>query len=203
MPKEALSIAGAFILSAERYTDERGAFWEAFRRDRVSLATGRDFPIEQVNTSISQRNVIRGVHFAQVPPGQAKFVTVQTGSIWDVVVDLRRGSSTFGQWDAVELVAGEPRAVMISEGLGHAFLALDDDTIVSYLVTDRFRPEREHGVDPFDAEIAIDWPISRLDAVLSTKDANAPSLSAAISAGLLPTVQECDARYQELRGIVK
>lgn len=189
---------GAIEFTASSHSDNRGLFWETFRVDQFATFTGRGFPVAQVNTSVSRQGVLRGIHFAEVPPGQAKYVTVSRGSIWDVVVDLRVGSRTFGQWDSVELSSADSRALFIPEGLGHAFIALEDDTSVTYLVSDVYRPEHEHAVNPFDPELGIEWPIDRDQITLSPKDALAPSLGETLQSDLLPTMEDCNERYREL-----
>jgi dTDP-4-dehydrorhamnose 3,5-epimerase len=193
-----LSIAGAIEFSSQTFDDQRGSFAEFFRIDHLEAASGRTFPVAQVNSSVSSRGVVRGIHYAEVPLGQAKYVTVSQGVIWDVVVDLRQGSPTFGRWEGITIAAGDARALFIAEGLGHAFVALEDRTMVNYLVSDVYRPDREHGIDPFDADIAIDWPIDRAAMVVSSKDQNAPSLRAAQELAVLPSMEDCRQRYDEL-----
>jgi dTDP-4-dehydrorhamnose 3,5-epimerase len=194
-----LEIADAHLIEPPVYGDSRGLFLEWFRADRLASATGRQVPIVQANTSVSAAGVVRGIHFADVPLGQAKYVTVTRGAIIDYVVDLRVGSPTFGQWQGVELSAENRHALFLAEGLGHAFVSLADDTSVSYLVTDVFRPEREHAVHPLDAELGLDLA-QRTDAPLqfSPKDESAPSLAEALAQGLLPTWDACQERYRAL-----
>lgn len=191
MKIEPLRLDGAWLCSPSRFTDPRGSFVEWFRGDLIAAATGRSFSICQANHSTSRRGVIRGVHFSDVPPGQAKYVYCATGGIVDIAVDLRSGSPTFGQHAAVMLSADEPRALLISEGLGHAFCALTDDTSVAYLVTTPYDPGREHTVSPFDPELALPWPEDLGDLTLSDKDRDAPSLAMAVESGVLPTYESC------------
>lgn len=108
-----------------------------------------------------------------------------TGSIIDFVVDIRVGSPTFGHWDSVILASETHDAILHEPGLGHAFVALEDGTAVSYLVTDIYRPEREHGINPLDTDIALTFP-ENLDLTFSDKDAQAPSLATLLAAGTLP-----------------
>jgi dTDP-4-dehydrorhamnose 3,5-epimerase len=144
--------------------------------------------------------VIRGIHYADVPPGQAKYVTCVAGAILDVVVDVRAGSPTFGKWEAVELTAASRHAVFLSEGLGHAFMALTEDATALYLCSTPYAPGREHGIDPLDPAIGIAWPDDDgLSPVLSDKDAAAPSLEEALRAGQLPRYEDCAAYVDELR----
>lgn len=186
-----LGIGDAYEIRPQIHGDSRGAFLEWFRADRLEEATGRRLELLQANASISAAGAIRGVHFADVPPGQAKFVTCPRGALLDVVVDIRVGSPTFGAWEAVLLDDVERRCVFISEGLGHAFMALEDDTMISYLCTATYNPAREHAVNPLDPALGIDWPTSGRDGsplapLLSAKDTEAPTLAEAQRAGLLP-----------------
>jgi dTDP-4-dehydrorhamnose 3,5-epimerase len=147
---------------------------------------------------VSKRGVVRGIHFADIPRGQAKYVTVTHGAVLDYVVDIRVGSPTFGQWDSVLLDTTDRRAIFLSEGLGHAFVALTDDATVSYLVTDVFNAPREHGITPVDPDIGLVFPPDAGDALLSPKDTDAPGLREAADAGLLPTWDEARAFYGSL-----
>jgi len=199
-----LTVPGAWELTPRQHTDERGVFLEWFRSATLRAATGRDLDLVQANASVSGAGVVRGVHYADVPPGQAKYVTCVAGSVLDVVVDLRVGSPTFGRWDAVRLDTAERRAVFLPEGVGHAFMALEDGSTVVYLCSSGYAPEREHGVDPTDPELGIDWPTTGRDGLplvprFSDKDAAAPSLRAALEAGALPRLDEVDAYLSSLR----
>jgi dTDP-4-dehydrorhamnose 3,5-epimerase len=194
---ERLSISGAYLFSPVIHADERGAFLEWFRADAVLAATGRTLDLAQANCSVSRRGVLRGVHFADVPPSQAKYVTCVAGAVLDVIVDIRVGSPTFGEWVAVELDDRTRRAVFIAEGLGHAFMALSEQATVVYLCSEPYAPGREHGVHPLDPELAIGWPAD-VEPVLSAKDADAPSLAQARERGLLPRYEDCLAFYAKL-----
>lgn len=198
MRKTELRVPLAAVIEATVHRDERGLFWESYRADALEQLIERRFDVVQANTSVSARGVVRGVHFADVPLGQAKLVSVTRGAIIDYVVDLRVGSPTFGQVDSVELDAANARSVFVPEGLGHAFVALEPDTRVTYLVSDVFRPEREHGVNPLDPELGIEFPLPAGELVLSAKDRESPTLADALAAGLLPTWADCTARYAEL-----
>ncbi|GHF52690.1 dTDP-4-dehydrorhamnose 3,5-epimerase [Streptomyces mashuensis] len=187
-----LSIEGAWAYRPALHGDERGTFLEWFQGDRFRAETGRSLTLAQANCSVSRRGVLRGVHFADVPPGQAKYVTCVRGAVRDVVVDLRTGSPTFGTWEAVELDDTGRAAVFLSEGLGHAFQALTDDATVVYLCSAGYRPEREHGINPLDPDLGITW-LPGVEPVVSAKDAAAPGLAEAAAAGLLPSYEECRA----------
>lgn len=181
-----LSIAGALEIENAIHGDSRGEFVEWFKSDKLQEATGRDFSLAQANLSRSARGTVRGIHFADIPPGQAKYITCPVGRIVDYIVDIRVGSPTFGSWVSIEVSAEKRNAVFLSEGLGHTFLALEDDTVVTYLVTDIYRPEREHGIHPLDATLALEFPIPANELQLSAKDQSAPGLREAQEQGLLP-----------------
>lgn len=196
MQIQQLPIDGAFVVTPQQHGDDRGLFFEWFKAPAFRTAAGHDLDVAQANCSVSSAGTLRGIHYADVPPGQAKYVTCLSGRVLDVVVDIRLGSPTFGQWEAVELDTVSRRAVYLSEGLGHGFVALEDDSTVVYLCSTGYNPAAEHEIDPFDPELAIDWGISQEQASLSAKDAAAPGLSAARAAGWLPDYAEC-VRYRE------
>jgi dTDP-4-dehydrorhamnose 3,5-epimerase len=193
-----LGIEGAWVHAPQVHGDDRGSFAEVFRGAEFAADLGYQLDVAQVNCSVSRRGVIRGIHYADVPPGQAKYVTCVAGAILDVVVDLRAGSPTFGKWEAVQLDAATRRAVFLAEGLGHAFMALTDGATALYLCSTPYAPGREHGVDPRDPSIGIAWPLD-VAPVLSEKDAAAPTLDEALSAGQLPSYQECAGYAEKLR----
>jgi len=197
-----LGIEGAWVYTPQVHHDDRGSFAEAFRGAEFAAALGYQLDVAQANSSVSRRGVIRGIHYADVPPGQAKYVTCLAGAILDVVVDLRAGSPSFGKWEAVQLDADTRRAVFLSEGLGHAFMALTDGATALYLCSTPYAPGREHGVDPLDPTIGIAWPTDEEDGalVLSDKDADAPTLEEALRAGQLPRYEDCTAYLDVLRG---
>ena len=199
MKVEPFDIADAWLCTPNVFGDDRGVFLEWFRADALAEATGRSFTVVQANHSTSRAGSVRGVHFADVPPGQAKYVYCPRGRVLDIVVDLRVGSPSFGASSSVVLDDVDRRGLFISEGLGHAFCALTDDTSVTYLVSSVYNPTAEHGVHPLDAELALPWP-GDLDVVLSPKDAAAPSLAAARESGLLPSYDDCQRLYQSLLG---
>jgi dTDP-4-dehydrorhamnose 3,5-epimerase len=194
MDVRALSIPGAWELTPRQHDDDRGTFLEWFTASSLREATGRDLVLAQANASVSRAGVVRGIHYADVPPGQAKYVTCTTGSVLDVVVDLRVGSPTFSRWDAVLLDTHDRRAVFLSEGLGHAFMSLEDGSTVVYLCSAGYDPNREHAVSPNDPDLAITWPTTGprgepLLPAFSPKDAGAPSLAEARAAGTLPRAE--------------
>ena len=197
MQIKALKIDGSFEITPRQFPDDRGLFLESFRGDRLAGAIGHRLEIIQTNVSVSSRGTVRGVHFADVPPSQAKYVTTLSGSFIDFVVDIRVGSPTFGQWDSVLLDTVDRRAIYLAEGLGHAICALEDDSTVMYLCSATYDPVREHAINPLDPEIGLAMPAG-LTPVLSAKDTAAPSLSQAAAQGLLPRYDECIRYYAEL-----
>ncbi|MBB5961257.1 dTDP-4-dehydrorhamnose 3,5-epimerase [Planomonospora venezuelensis] len=196
---EPLSIDGAWQYTPRVHADSRGAFLEAFRAADLRLAAGHRLDLAQLNCSVSGRGVLRGVHFADVPPGQAKYVMCVSGAILDVVVDVRTGSPTFGRWEAVRLDDSARRGLYIAEGLGHAFLALSDRATVLYACSQPYAPGRERGVHPLDPAVGIDWPLEG-EPLLSEKDAAAPTLEEARAAGLLPDYAACLAHERAHHG---
>ncbi|MBU4336282.1 MAG: dTDP-4-dehydrorhamnose 3,5-epimerase [Actinobacteria bacterium] len=198
-----LAVPGAWEITPRQHGDPRGLFLEAFQGGPFEQSVGHRFTLAQANCSVSAAGALRGIHYADVPPGQAKYVTCTTGAVLDVVVDLRVGSPTFAHWDAVLLDDRGRRAMYLSEGLGHAFVSLADDSTVIYLCSTPYTPEREHGVHPLDEEVAIEWPtVDRegrpLRLTLSDKDTAAPSLAQARSHGLLPDFAAAQAYSRSL-----
>ncbi|MFF0094225.1 dTDP-4-dehydrorhamnose 3,5-epimerase [Streptomyces canus] len=192
-----LSIEGAWVHEPSLFPDERGSFHEWFRGADFRTSTGHDLSLAQANCSVSRRGTLRGVHFADVPPSQAKYVKCVRGAVLDAVVDIRVGSPTYGQWELVRLDDETHASVYLSEGLGHAFLALTDDATVVYLCSEGYAPGREHGIHPLDPELGIEWPAD-VEPLLSDKDAAAPTLAEAAAQGLLPRYEDCVAYRSQL-----
>ena len=186
------SIEGVWEFTPVVRPDDRGVFLEAFKASDFGAAVGHAFSLAQMNISVSRAGTVRGIHFAQVPPGQAKYVQCLSGRILDVVVDIRIGSPTFGQWNAVELDDETRNALYIAEGLGHAFCALSDTVTVGYLCSEPYAPTREFGINPLDPQLGLPWP-DGASSLLSPKDAAAPSFSEAQEQDLLPHYSECRA----------
>ena len=184
-----LSIPDVVLIEPQIYKDLRGYFFESFKSNFCQENFKRPFKVEQANTSFSKKGSVRGIHYALLPPSQAKYVQCQSGSILDFIVDIRLGSPTFGQHVSVELIAKNPTAVFIEEGLAHAFVALEENTVVTYLVNQTYNPEREKGINPFDSDLSIPWP--NLELILSEKDKNENSLKFAQENNLLPAYSEC------------
>ena len=198
MQARELDIAGAWEITSQLHSDSRGLFFEWLTDRGFTGFAGHRLDVRQANCSVSAAGVLRGLHFAQLPPSQAKYVTCLSGSVFDVVVDIRLGSPTFGQWDSVVLDDRDHRSVYISEGLAHGFLALQDNSTVMYLCSAEYDPQREHTIAPTDPALAIDWP-SGHGLVLSDRDAAAPSLDEVRAAGLLPSWEEAKDFVAELR----
>ncbi len=193
-----MKIAGAFEVTPKQFTDDRGVFLETYRFDALAEAVGHAIDVRQANTSVSRKGVVRGIHFADVPRGQAKYVTATRGAVMDYCVDIRLGSPTFGKWDVVRLDDVDRRSVYLPEGLGHAFVSLSDNATVTYLVSDVFQPTREHGISPLDPAIGLTFDLPHVELIFSDKDAQAPTLAEAKALGILPTYDECLAWYATL-----
>lgn len=177
---------GAYEFTPRQHGDDRGLFLEWFKVELLEEAIGRPLSLAQANLSVSRAGTLRGVHFADVPPGQAKYVTCPAGAVLDYVVDVRVGSPTFGAVDVVRLDGVDRRAVYLAEGLGHAFVALEDGSTLTYLCSTGYAPGREHGVNPLDPALGLPLP-EGLEFLLSDKDEAAPGLAEAADRGLLPT----------------
>lgn len=185
-------LGGALHLTPTIHPDERGSFTEWFKASDFEAATGFPFDLQQANVSYSRAGVLRGLHFADVPPGQAKFVICPAGRIFDVVADIRQGSPTFGRWRALELSGENREGVYIPVGFAHGFMALEESQVV-YLTTSEYDPESEHALSAFDPTLDISWPTE--ESTLSTRDGGAPSLKDCA----LPLFEECRAAETALR----
>jgi dTDP-4-dehydrorhamnose 3,5-epimerase len=195
-----LAVPDAYELTPRQFSDDRGTFLEWYRHEALTEAVGHPLDLRQANCSVSRRGTVRGVHFADVPPSQAKYVTCVRGAVLDVVVDVRTGSPAYGTHDAVRLDEQDKRAVYLAEGLGHAFVALTDDATVVYLCSTTYEPSREHGVSPVDPALGVDWAAAAgVAPLLSPKDEAAPTLAQAAEQGLLPSYEDCRALYAALR----
>lgn len=166
-----LEIKGAWLIENQVFPDSRGIFREWFKAESLVNHGLPEFQVRQANTSISNKGVIRGIHYSSQENGQAKLVTCTSGSILDVVVDLRPRSADYGMHLAVELHSNQGSSLFISSGLGHAFQALEENTVVTYLLDKEYSPKNEFGLNPIDPEIGVIWPL--LDYQISEKDLNA------------------------------
>ena len=198
MQTRALRIDGAWEFTPKAFGDDRGVFLEWFKAEVFADTVGQELTIAQANQSVSARGVLRGIHFASVPPSQAKYVYCPKGAVLDVIIDIRIGSPTFGEWDAVQLDDVDRRAVYLSEGLGHAFMSLADGSAVTYLCSTGYNPTREFGTHPLDPALTLPWPAD-ITPILSDKDAAAPTLADAAQQGILPTYADCQAFYATMR----
>ena len=193
-----LDIEGAWMITPQQHGDDRGVFLEAFKQSRFSETVGHDFGLAQANCSVSAAGTVRGIHYADVPPGQAKYITCLAGAVLDVIVDIRIGSPTFGEWTSVLLDTKDRRAVYLSEGLGHGFAALESGSTVMYLCSTEYNPTAEREVNPLDSTLGIDWQLPASEVELSAKDAAAPSLAEAAEQGLLPRYEAAVAFRSQL-----
>lgn len=179
-----LAVKGAFEFTPTAFPDERGLFVSPFQEPAFKEAVGTSFTVAQTNHSRSQRGVIRGVHYTAAP-GQSKYVYCPKGRALDIVVDLRVGSPTFGVHDIVEVDQDSFRAVYFPVGLGHAFVALENDTVMSYMVSSSYDPARELAVHPLDPVLDIQWPTD-CEPIISERDKAAPTFDEAREKGVLP-----------------
>lgn len=191
MSVRALNVEGAFEFTPRIFPDERGIFASQFQESAfMEVLGGPLFPVAQMSHSRSRRGVVRGIHFTATPPGAAKYVCCPRGRALDIVVDTRVGSPTFGCWDAVVLDPKELRSVYFPVGVGHAFVALEDDTVMSYLLSSSYVAENELAVSSLDPELAL--PIPRdPEPIMSARDWEAPTLMEARSRGMLPSYDRC------------
>ena len=178
---EATSLLGVYVLTPKRFVDERGFFSESWNH-KTLLQHGIDYDFVQDNHSLSEKvGTIRGLHFQSPPHAQAKLVRCGRGRLYDVVVDIRRGSPTFGQWFGEELSFQNGKQLMVPVGFLHGFATRELDTEIIYKCTDYYAAECEGSVHFADADIGIDWGIAPEQALLSTKDAAAPRLDEIVS----------------------
>ncbi|MFF2062810.1 dTDP-4-dehydrorhamnose 3,5-epimerase family protein [Streptomyces sp. NPDC058200] len=184
-------IEGVVQFTSLVHTDDRGLFAGPFRNDAFQEALGRPlFPVKDISHNLSGRGVLRGIHYTATPPGRAKYIYCPYGRVRDFLVDLRVGSPTFGRWTEAELHGGEGRALYVPVGVGHAFLSLEDDSMVVYVMSQGYVPEHELAVSPLDATLGLSLP-DPAELVVSARDRAAPSLAEAREKGLLPDYETC------------
>lgn len=171
-------IEGVLILEPEVFGDERGFFVETFNQRTFDAAVGRHVTFVQDNHSRSARGVLRGLHYQLAPHAQGKLVRVAQGAIYDVAVDLRRGSPTFGRWTGLELSATNGRQLWIPEGFAHGFAVISESADVLYKTTDYYAPTYEACLRWDDPDVAVAWPLAGAP-VLSQKDRAGLSLDSA------------------------
>jgi dTDP-4-dehydrorhamnose 3,5-epimerase len=174
MKLQELELKGSWLAKSELHIDDRGSFREWFKSDEVKSVTGLDFIVKQSNISISKKNSIRGMHFSTSPLGQSKWITCVAGSVWDVVVDIRLNSPTFKKWAGIQLSEDSGLSLLAGKGFAHGFLALENNSAISYLLTSEYSPSEEFGFNPLDPSLSIDWKIE--NPIMSQKDLSAPTL---------------------------
>lgn len=186
-----LSVEGALEFTPRVFPDDRGRFLSPYQEEAFVKAHGAPlFRVAQTNHSVSRRGVVRGIHYTATPPGTAKYVYCARGSALDIVVDIRINSPTFGRWDVVRMDQTDHRASYLPVGVGHAFVALEDDTVMSYLLSDSYARENEMALSVLDPELGLPVP-AEIAPVLSERDCVAPTLAEAAHLGLLPDYARC------------
>jgi epimerase EvaD len=191
MESRSLAVDGAFVFTPRVFPDDRGLFLSPYQESAFVAAVGRPlFPVAQTNHSRSRRGVVRGIHYTVTPPGSAKYVYCPRGRSLDIVVDIRVGSPTYGRWDSVLLDQDDFRAMYFPVGVGHAFVALTDDTVMSYLLSSEYVAENELALSPVDPELGLPIPTD-VEPLMSERDTAAPTLAEAAAAGLLPEYATC------------
>jgi dTDP-4-dehydrorhamnose 3,5-epimerase len=173
-----LALSGVVLIEPKVFGDERGFFYESYNRRAFNEATGLDLDFVQDNHSKSARNVLRGLHYQLPPKAQGKLVRALAGEVFDVAVDIRKDSPTFGQWVGELLSAENKKQMWIPPGFAHGFLVLSDSAEFLYKTTDYWAPEYERCILWNDPALAIVWPLSR-EPVLSAKDGQSPPLASA------------------------
>lgn len=181
-----LGIEGAWLVKSTVWSDDRGFFREWFKTENIKHVVGNNFNIEQANISFSVKGTLRGIHYSLAEKGQAKWVTCVSGLIKDVIVDIRPNSKTFGKWIEVELSGTSGNSVFISDGLGHGFVSLAENSTVAYLVSSPFSPAEEYEINPLDIALGINWGLPIKELKISIKDKNAPTLEERRKEGKLP-----------------
>ena len=173
-----LKIPGLVYVESDIFGDDRGFFAEIYKAS-LFKTNGIKTPFVQVNHSKSARGVLRGLHYQNPPRAQGKLVSVVAGEVFDVAVDIRKGSSSYGQWHGVNLSAAKKNMLYIPEGFAHGFCTISPTAEVIYYCTDEYSPEHEGGVIYNDPALGIDWPVK--DPVLSSKDQKFPVLNKAVN----------------------
>ena len=186
-----LAVHGAFEITPTVLRDDRGLFVSPFQETPFLAAIGRPlFTVAQTNHSRSRRGVVRGIHFTVTPPGCAKYVYCPYGRALDIVVDIRVGSPTFGTWDVVEADPENFRALYFPVGVGHAFVSLQEDTVMSYLISGEYVPANESAISVLDPDLGLPLPRDTTP-ILSERDTVAMSFAQARERGLLPHYEKC------------
>ncbi|KQX56324.1 MULTISPECIES: dTDP-4-dehydrorhamnose 3,5-epimerase [unclassified Streptomyces] len=191
MQSRQLAVEGAFEFRPKIFTDERGLFVSPFQETAAREALGHPlFPVAQTNHSVSRRGTIRGAHYTLTPPGIAKYVYCARGSALDIVIDVRVGSPTYGRSETVLLDQEDFRAVYFPVGVAHAFVALEDRTVMSYMLSGEYAPQNELALSVFDPVLGLSLPTD-VEPVMSERDLAAPTLETAEKSGTLPDYRTC------------
>lgn len=170
------AIADVMVIEPKVFGDARGFFYESFNQEAFNAATGTNFEFVQDNHSRSTKGVLRGLHYQLPPHAQGKLVRVVRGAVWDVAVDIRQGSATFGQWVGQELTEDNHKQFWIPPGFAHAFVVLSDSADFLYKTTNYYAPQSDRGLLWNDPAIGIEWPDLGMDFLLSDKDQKQPLL---------------------------
>lgn len=176
MKAKKTSIEGCYILKPNLYEDNRGVFFESYNQSIFENIIGRKIRFVQDNISISHKGVLRGLHFQKGIYAQAKLIQVLKGKVLDVVVDIRKGSPTFGEHFKMSISAKNRKSIFIPKGIAHGFIALTDEVIFSYKCDSFYNPKAEGGILFNDPELCIDWEVGEEELILSEKDLNLPLL---------------------------
>ena len=174
-----LGIEGVWLAESPAWKDNRGIFREWFKCEEIKSKTKFDFSVQQANISVSNKGVIRGIHYSLAPEGQAKWITCVSGSIMDVVVDIRPGSPTYKNIEYEHLDSRNERSLLIANGLGHGFISLEENSTIVYLLSSQYSRENEFEIIPTDTDLNIDWHVQLVSGsglIISTKDSQAPTL---------------------------
>ncbi|MFE9674859.1 dTDP-4-dehydrorhamnose 3,5-epimerase family protein [Streptomyces sp. NPDC006259] len=186
-----LAVSGAFVFTPPVFEDDRGLFTSPFQEPAFVAALGHPlFRVAQSNHSRSRRGTVRGIHYTVTPPGVAKYVYCARGRAIDIVVDIRVGSPTFGRWDSSVLDPEGFSAMYFPVGVGHAFVALEDDTVMSYMLSGSYEAEHELALSALDPELGLPIP-EDLEPLLSVRDRAAPRLAQVRAEGGLPEYDKC------------
>lgn len=172
------NLKGCFIIEPRIFEDERGVFFESFRKDKLEKTLGYKVDFVQENQSISQKGVLRGLHFQEGDAAQAKLIRVIGGKALDVIVDIRENSITYGQHFKVELSSANRKMIFIPKGMAHGFLALTEEVVLTYKCDNYYTPEKEGGINYNDKDLNIDWGFPQKDLILSLKDIELPNFTA-------------------------
>ncbi|MGK4593811.1 dTDP-4-dehydrorhamnose 3,5-epimerase family protein [Amycolatopsis sp. w19] len=201
MQARKLAVEGAIEFTPRVFPDDRGLFVSPFQEEAFAEAHGSPlFPVAQTNHSMSKRGVVRGIHYTVTPPGIAKYVYCARGRALDIVVDIRVGSPTFGKWDAVLMDQQDFRTMYFPVGVGHAFVALEDDTVMSYMLSAGYVAQNELALLALDPALGL--PIgTEVEPILSDRDQVAITLAEAERQGLLPDYATSVELERQLTGV--